>query len=84
VLSGEATNTNIIVFGLTRPGLEPTIYHTRGEHANHYTTDAVEKNVIEDLKVYFFKNVLKIYLCNQCLSPLKFLALFTRGDVCLM
>jgi hypothetical protein len=22
-------------------GLEPTIYHTRGEHANHYTTDAV-------------------------------------------
>jgi len=28
VLSGEATNTNFIVFGLTRPGLEPTIYHT--------------------------------------------------------
>ena len=35
VLSGEATNTNFIVFGLTRPGLEPTIYRTRGEHANH-------------------------------------------------
>jgi hypothetical protein len=33
--SREATNTNFIVFGLTRPGLEPTIYHTRGEHANH-------------------------------------------------
>jgi hypothetical protein len=29
------------LFGLTRPGFEPTIYHTRGEHANHYTTDAV-------------------------------------------
>jgi len=28
MLSGEATNTNFIVFGLTRPGLEPTIYHT--------------------------------------------------------
>jgi hypothetical protein len=41
VLSGEATNTNFIVFGLTQPGLEPMIYHTRGEHANHYTTDAV-------------------------------------------
>jgi hypothetical protein len=41
VLSGEATNTNFKVFGLTRPGLEPTIYRTRGEHANHYTTDAV-------------------------------------------
>ena len=30
-----------IPIGLTRMGLEPTIYHTRGEHANHYTTDAV-------------------------------------------
>jgi hypothetical protein len=37
VLNGEATNSNFIVFGLTRSGLEPTIYHTRGEHANHYT-----------------------------------------------
>ena len=25
--------------GFTRPGLEPTIYQTRGEHTNHYTTD---------------------------------------------
>ena len=24
-----------------RPGLEPTIYHTRGEHANYYITDSV-------------------------------------------
>jgi hypothetical protein len=31
----------IIVFGLTRPGLEPTIYRSRGEQANHYVTDAV-------------------------------------------
>ena len=41
VLSGEATNTNCIVFGLTRPGLEHTIYHTRDELANHYTTNVV-------------------------------------------
>ena len=41
MLSGEATTTNYIVFGLTRPGLEPTIYCTRSEHANHYATDAV-------------------------------------------
>jgi hypothetical protein len=41
MLSGEATNTNFIVFGLTRTGLEPTIYHSRVEHANLYTTDAV-------------------------------------------
>ena len=42
MLSREETNTNFIVFGLARLGLEPTIYRTRGEHANHYTTDAVE------------------------------------------
>jgi len=41
VLSEEATNTNFIVFGLTRSRHESTIYHTRGEHTNHYTTDAV-------------------------------------------
>jgi hypothetical protein len=41
VLSGEATNTNFKVFGLTRLGLEPTIYRTRGEHTNHYATDVV-------------------------------------------
>jgi hypothetical protein len=43
VLRGEATNTNFLVFGLTRPGLEPMIYHTRSEYANHYTNDAVSE-----------------------------------------
>jgi hypothetical protein len=38
---GEATDTNFVVFCLTRSGLEPTIYRTRDEHANHYTIDAV-------------------------------------------
>ena len=41
VLNGEAANDNFIIFGLTRPGLEPTIYRTRSEHDNHYTTAAV-------------------------------------------
>ena len=41
MLSGEATNTNSIVLGLTLTWLKPTIYCTRGEHANHYTTDVV-------------------------------------------
>ena len=41
LFSREAANTNIIVLGLTWPGLEPTIYHTQSEHANHYTTAAV-------------------------------------------
>ena len=37
----KVTYCNFTVFDLTRPGLEPTIYRTRGEHANHYTIDAV-------------------------------------------
>jgi len=41
VLSEEATNANFVIFVLTRPVLKPTIYDTRGEHANHYTTDVV-------------------------------------------
>ena len=51
--SGEARNTNFIVFDLTRPVLEPTIYHARCEHANHYTNDAVQ-NV--DSKQTFYMN----------------------------
>ena len=42
-LAKKAINANFIVFGLTRPGLEPMIYHTRCEHANHYATDVVKK-----------------------------------------
>ena len=37
----EKQHIPILVFGLAQAGLEPTIYHTRGEHANHYVTDAV-------------------------------------------
>ena len=33
-IRGEVTNTNIIVFELIGPGLEPTIYQTQGKHAN--------------------------------------------------
>jgi len=41
VLSGEATNTNFIVVGVARCGLDCT----RGDHAhaNNYTTNAVLK-----------------------------------------
>jgi hypothetical protein len=47
VLSGEATNTNFVVFDLTRSGLEPTIYRTRDEHVNHYTTDAILQFILQ-------------------------------------
>jgi hypothetical protein len=47
MLSGEATNTNFIVFGLTLPGLESIIYCTPGKHASHYTTDAFEEKFLQ-------------------------------------
>ena len=39
MLSGKAANTNLIVtvFGLTRPGIEPTTFSTRG---GRYLLDA--------------------------------------------
>ena len=44
MLSRKAADTNFIVFGLTWPELEPTIYRTQGEHPNHYTTNAGQYN----------------------------------------
>jgi hypothetical protein len=41
MLRKEATNTDCLVIGLTRLSLEPTIYRTRGKHANYYATDAL-------------------------------------------
>jgi hypothetical protein len=41
MFSREARNAKFIGFGLTRLRLEPTIYSTRGDHAKHYTIDAV-------------------------------------------
>jgi hypothetical protein len=40
----EAANISFIVFGLSQPGLQPNIYHTWRQHANHYTID-VFKNL---------------------------------------
>jgi hypothetical protein len=57
VLSGEAINTNFIVFGLTRSRLEPTIYRTR-EHASHYTND-----------VGFVHTELDIYISITSIGP---------------
>jgi len=52
VLNGETINTNCIVFGLTRPELEPTIYRTRVEHANDYATNAVKTRITIDFNSY--------------------------------
>ena len=46
---------NFIVFGLTRSGLEHTIYRTRDEHANHCTTDAVRTALEESVTMFILK-----------------------------
>ena len=68
----EATHTNVIVFGLTRSGFEPTNYHTGGVYDNLYTVDAVVGFRIEDIH-FSTENIL-------CCLILILLALF----VCLL
>jgi hypothetical protein len=48
VLSGEATNTNFIVWFDPTGARTHDLLH-RGEHANHYTTDAFNHNSISEL-----------------------------------
>jgi hypothetical protein len=62
VLSGEVTNTNSIVFGLTRLGLEATIYLPRGEHTNHSNTDAVKDDS------YIINNTISNEVINQVIQ----------------
>jgi hypothetical protein len=47
--------------------IEPTIYHTRGEHANHYTTDAVQDTQMQscEIKHYSWRGVLDTALCDK-------------------
>ena len=58
--SREATNTNFILFGLT--GLEPTIYRTLGEHANHSITYVVEI-YISDAIMLLEHHIMNIKCC---------------------
>jgi hypothetical protein len=51
VLSWKAANTYCIVFGWTRPGLEPKTYCTQDEYGNHYATDAICKYANTDDKL---------------------------------
>ena len=68
VLSGEATNTNFIVIGLTRSGLEPMIYHTRGEHANHYYETLIENAFLYSMLSLGAFVLLLIYLHPKTFS----------------
>ena len=45
MISGEATTYQFRSFWFHPIEADPTIYHIRGEHANHYTTDVVPLNI---------------------------------------
>jgi hypothetical protein len=51
MLRADKQQIPILVFGSTWSGLEPTIYCAWDEHANHYTTNAVQM-VIRKRKIY--------------------------------
>jgi hypothetical protein len=56
MLSREATISNFIIFGLTRPGLKPMIYHTRGKHTQAIVTDD-RSSVDVDITIIDLENV---------------------------
>ena len=60
--SAWLANTNFIVFGLTRSGLELTIYRTRGEHANHCTTEMYSSQKEPHLNLWVVYTICKIML----------------------
>jgi hypothetical protein len=51
VLSGEAINTNFIVFGLTRSGLAPMIYHSP-EASTLTITPLMQMNKKKEIQFY--------------------------------
>ena len=42
----DAANINFIVYSFTWTGLEPTIYHSKCEHATHYIINVIKRNEI--------------------------------------
>ena len=63
LLSREATNTNFIVFDLTRPGLECMIYRTQGEHTNQFITNVgPDLSTVRFLDTYLRPGVSKVSL----------------------
>ena len=91
MLSREATNTNFIVFGLIRPGLEPTIYCSKDGYANHYPTDAA-LYIMYNPVYYIPKTVtvsieIVIYFPNCILTYFRYTAKLRKNkvnDFCLL
>jgi hypothetical protein len=53
------------IFDLTRPELEYMTYCTRGEHANHYTTDKISKfNLLERYILLLLQAFLGLFILD--------------------
>ena len=70
VLSREAANANFIVFGLARPGLVPTIYRTRREHANYYTSDGLllKMGLWNFRSVWYYLTICPAWNCSHAIK----------------
>jgi hypothetical protein len=71
-----------MVVGFTWLGHEPMIYHTQGEHSNHYIDYVISKGLSWP---WSYGSWIYNYLCNQCLSPLMLwvrLPLRARSTLC--
>ena len=58
------SNPQSTTLGLARLGLEPTIYYTRGEHANNYTIYAILKNRMLFLNLCVHNSLYILYDLN--------------------
>jgi hypothetical protein len=68
VLSEETANNNLIVFGLTGPGLEPMIYHTGGEHVT-ITPQTQFNQSGADFTILLFSIILEIDIAYLTFYP---------------
>lgn len=64
VLSGELSHSYLIVFELTRPGLDPTIYNSQGDNDNYYPTDVFKDNNMNK-NISHCRTILKSYIESQ-------------------
>ena len=90
--SREAAYIIYLVFGLTKPGLNTTIYSTWVKHTNHYTTDVTFFCcLLYILKLFFTFSVLQCIYCHpKCkrkevdrLGTIKVISTSPRRVICL-
>jgi len=64
MLTREAVNNSCIVFCVTRSGLEPTIYRTQGELANHHRSSYI---ICTSFHVYNILTCINMFLFEMTL-----------------